>query len=295
MTKNSGSLVCLPCLDSPEMANLRKRELDIPQYLAAEYAQIAVHAALQGFYETASGAKVEWAEPIDRARRAKKSIPPETALPRHDAARFETTTVQVTNETTLAAARRMIDAGRNPIALNFANGAVPGGGFLHGSRAQEEAICRCSALYETLVGDPMYKSHRRRELPDSTDWVIYSPGVPIFRYDDGQVLDQPWHLSFLTCAAPYEPDVGQPASGDLLERRIGRVLEVAASLGYSTLILGAWGCGAFNNDPHRTARDFRSALETAYAGAFSDVVFAIADWSPNRRFLGPFRDAFSND
>jgi hypothetical protein len=30
-----------------------------------------------------------------------------------------------------------------------------------------------------------------------------------------------------------------------------------------------------------------------HVGAFADVVFAITDWSPERRFLGPFRDLFS--
>ncbi|WP_200334784.1 hypothetical protein [Thiocystis violacea] len=60
-------------------------------------------------------------------------------------------------------------------------------------------------------------------------------------------------------------------------------------------LAGAWGCGAFANDPVRTARDFRQALETDFAGAFSEIVFAIADWSPQRRFLGPFREVFAAD
>lgn len=48
----------------------------------------------------------------------------------------------------------------------------------------------------------------------------------------------------------------------------------------------AWGCGAFGNNPHRTAPDLRRALEIEFAGAFSDVVFAITDWSPERKSLG---------
>ena len=59
------------------------------------------------------------------------------------------------------------------------------------------------------------------------------------------------------------------------------------------LVLGAWGCGAFGNDPARTARDFHGALAGAFAGAFEEVVFAIADWSPGRRYLAPFRDLFA--
>ncbi len=118
----------------------------------------------------------------------------------------------MSNETTLGAARRLADSGLKPIALNFANGTVPGGGFLRGARAQEEALCRSSALFETLVDDPMYAAHRERDLQDASDWVIYSPDVPVFRSDAGRALEEPWLLSFLTCAAPYEPVVGQPES-----------------------------------------------------------------------------------
>jgi uncharacterized protein (TIGR02452 family) len=63
--------------------------------------------------------------------------------------------------------------------------------------------------------------------------------------------------------------------------------------GTLTLVLGAWGCGAFGNHARRTARDFRAALEQHFEGVFDEIVFAISDWSPERRFLGPFRDAWS--
>ena len=70
------------------------------------------------------------------------------------------------------------------------------------------------------------------------------------------------------------------------------ILATTRACGYSALVLGAWGCGAFHNDPERTARDFRTALREQ-AGAFAEVVFAISDWSPERRYLGPFRDLLS--
>jgi uncharacterized protein (TIGR02452 family) len=139
----------------------------------------------------------------------------------------------------------------------------------------------------------MYDAHTLRSLPDSTDWAIYSPDVPVFRRDDGTTHDEPWLLSFLTCAAPYAPHVGQPESGDLLEKRIHRVLAIARAYGYSTRVLGAWGCGAFKNDPVRTAQDFKRELEGEFDRTFDEVVFAIADWSQERHILGPFREVFS--
>lgn len=119
--------------------------------------------------------------------------------------------------------------------------------------------------------------------------------VPVFRTDDGTTLENPWPLSFLTCAAPYAPAIGQPAAGDMLRQRIRRVLAIARAYGHPAIILGAWGSGAFGNDVRRTASDFREALESEFDRAFSDIVFAITDWSPERRFLGPFRDVFAPD
>ena len=287
------SMKVLPCLDSVEMAACRRRELDVPRDVAAGLGRSAVKAAREGFYFNKDGGKVDWRDLVNAARAAKVSISPDAPLPTEERHAFNETKVQVANETTLGASLRLVERGMRPLALNFANGIHPGGGFLGGARAQEEVLCRSSALYETLAGDLMYEEHRKRRFPDSTEWAIYSPDVPVFRADDGTELQRPWPLSFITSAAPCAPVVGQPHSGDLLQRRIGRVLAIALAYGHSALVLGAWGCGAFGNDPHRTAMDFRLALENNFNGAFSEIVFAVTDWSPERRFLGPFRDVFA--
>jgi len=292
MTPQSSGLSILARLDSEELAGARRRELDMARDVAAALGRSAVKVAGNGFYINRAGEKVDWRHLVDAACAKKRSIAPDAPLPAPEQRSFSETRVQVTNETTLGASLRLIESGLRPLALNFANGIHPGGGFLNGAKAQEEVLCRSSVLYQTLVDDRMYESHRKRPRPDSTDWAIYSPDVPVFRKDDGIELDQPWLLSFITCAAPYAPKIGQPESGDLLQRRIHRVLTIAKSFGYSSLVLGAWGCGAFGNDPRRTAVDFRDALENDFRGVFSDVAFAITDWSPERRFLGPFRDVF---
>ena len=293
MAAQTRALMIMPCLDSPEMAAQRERELRLPRQQAAALGRSAVEAIERGFYRNETGVRVDWRTAVEAARAAKRSLSPEDPLPQHDRVQFSETRLQVTNETTLAAAQRLNARGFAPLALNFANGVHPGGGFLNGALAQEEVLCRSSALYATLVEDPMYDAHARRPRPDSSDWAIYSPDVPVFRRDDGTPLGAPWPLAFLTCAAPYAPDIGQPESGNLLRQRIRRVLAIARAFGHSSLVLGAWGCGAFANDPARTARDFRRALEEDFAGAFSEIVFAIVDWSPERRFLGPFRDVFA--
>ncbi len=80
-----------------------------------------------------------------------------------------------------------------------------------------------------------------------------------------------------------------------MKRRIHRVLEIARAYGYEALVLGALGVRSVRNDPVVTAQDFRAAFTTDYSGSFLEVVFAITDWSPERRFLGAFRDVFQQE
>lgn len=308
----------LPCLDSDERAAANRRALKIPRDLAAELGYSAIEIATTGIYHTRSGAMVNFSKSVAAAKAAKLSIPPEYPLPPETPdPLFPETRIQVTNETTLAAARRLVGRKLRPLVLNFANGVHPGGGFLYGARDQEESICRSSALYLTLFSDPMYTHHSGFDHELSSNWCILSPLVPVFRLENGTPLDSPWLLDVITCAAPVcdfppaviddllgspSPDLAYTAralhaaseAADALRSRIHRVLAIAKANRYETLILGAWGCGAFGNDPKRTATDFRHALETDFRGAFSEVVFAIADWSPEREFLGPFRDSFAS-
>lgn len=286
-------MLILPCLDSPDMAEARRRELSIPVGKASELGRSAVAIATQGWYLHRPGHKVDISDLVQAACAGKRSFAPGAPLGGEAPLAYATNWAQVTNETTLGAARRLVEAGnRRVIALNFANGLHPGGGFLDGARAQEETLCRSSALYLTLKDDPMYAAHLLAGSPASSEWTIYSPEVPVFRSDDGALLEQPWLLSFLTCAAPYAPAVGAERSAGLLRQRIHRVLEVAQAMGHTTIVLGAWGCGAFHNDVRRVARDFREALDGPFRDAFIEVVFAVADWSPERRTLGAFREAF---
>ena len=286
-------LQCLPCVDTGYKSEWARRTLDVDRSWAKEQGRTAVEAIESGTYISASGRIVEWGGKIERAKSLRKSIPPDQPLAKAVVPQYAFTEVQVINATTIQVAKSLVERGHRPLALNFANGVSPGGGFLNGARAQEEGLCRASALYATLVGDAMYSHHAQRPEPDSTDWMILSPEVPVFRDESGAGLDEPWLFDVISAAAPVATRIGQPRSGDLLERRIHRVLEVAVSFSYRSLVLGAWGCGAFANDPVRTADDFARALEQDYRGCFEHVVFAITDWSQERRFLGPFRDRFA--
>jgi uncharacterized protein (TIGR02452 family) len=205
----------------------------------------------------------------------------------------------VTNESTLDAARRLVQEGHRVAALNFASAKNPGGGFLSGARAQEESLARCSGLYAMLVNNPMYAYHRSHLDPMYTPWVIYSPDVPVFRSEEWHLLDEPYLCSFLTSPAVNAGALRDRARQereirDRMRERMERVLSVAAIHGHAVLILGAWGCGVFKNDPQTIAELFQTALRGPFRGAFTHVVFAILDRTDEKRFIGPFERAFLN-
>jgi uncharacterized protein (TIGR02452 family) len=210
------------------------------------------------------------------------------------------TRFEVKNESTLAAARRLVEAGQRPAALNFASAKHPGGGFLGGARAQEESLARASALYATIQGNPMYDFHKAQSDALYSDYAIYSPDVPVFRDDEGALLPKPYLCSFITCPAvnakvALERDRGRRREiREAMDVRIRKVLAIAASHGHEALVLGAWGCGVFGNDSQEVAELFHSALTKQFAGVFGTVVFAVLDWSEERRFIGPFQKMFAS-
>src|SRR6266700_5303862 len=123
-------LKILPCLDSVEMALERLQELQIPHHEAQALGASAVVSARGGRYFDRNGDTVDWESLVQKAIAGKISIPPDKTLPDSGDQRFEETVVQVSNETTLGASRRLTLSGKKPLALNFANGVQPGGGFL---------------------------------------------------------------------------------------------------------------------------------------------------------------------
>ena len=146
----------------------------------------------------------------------------------------------------------------------------------------------------------MYSYHSELNNPAYTDYVIYSPDVPVFRTDDGVLLEEPWVLSIVTCPAVNASQIARqapvhlPTIRSIMSARTSKVLSVACSHGHCHIVLGAWGCGAFGISSELMADVFHEQLFGSFAGEFDTVVFAITDWSPEQRFLGPFRNRFGS-
>ncbi|MVU77952.1 TIGR02452 family protein [Nocardia sp. ET3-3] len=255
------------------------------------------HIAEVGHYLAADGTAVDISAALAAARAGTVSYTPKDTV--DGAARGPFTGVlEVTGEGSVQAARRLHADGGTAIAvLNFASARNPGGGYLRGARAQEEDLCRSALLYTCLLEAPdYYAAHRASDDLRYSHRVIYSPDVPVVREDDGTFSTRPFPASFLTSPAPNAGALTDRSQRDVpvrdvLIERADRVLAVAAHHGVRELVLGAWGCGVFRNDPAEVAEAFELALRNRGA-AFDRVVFAIWDRSPVSANRSAFRARF---
>lgn len=163
--------------------------------------------------------------------------------------------------------------------LNFASAKNPGGGFLKGSAAQEESLARSSTLYMSLIKfkKPFYE-YNKMSPGVYTDRIIYSPEISFFKNDEGKFLQMDCRdCAVITCPA-VNAGVSKKSKEevkDLMRTRMRKILNVAFRNKKTVLILGAFGCGVFKNDPNDVAEIWRELLFGDYKGCFEEVHFAL--------------------
>lgn len=172
--------------------------------------------------------------------------------------------------------------------LDFADYMHPGGKFMQGSSAQEESLCHASFLYNVLksehVRELFYDKHKgHSNYCLYSNHTLYIPDV-VFSVQEDIKCD------VIICAAPNKNAIIRYHSYKLgeadraMRERCNAVLQAAAMRRVDTLILGAFGCGVFGNDPGLVALEFKSLLAGRYAGSFKTVVFAVPDDMNGRYF-----------
>ncbi len=211
---------------------------------------------------------------------------------------------EVTQETTLEACARLslIEKREKIFVLNFASAKNPGGGFLNGAQAQEESLARASGLYACQMANfELYQIHRNTKSCLYTDNMLYSPDVPVFRDDDNDLLDVPYFVSFLTSPAVnygvvvrQEEDTEPPKIPSTMLVRAEKILSIAVEKGYKTLVLGAWGCGVFQNPAKNVAEYFHLLLleDPLFINYFDKVVFAIYQKGKEKSTIEAFKEIF---
>lgn len=201
------------------------------------------------------------------------------------------TKISVVDMDTVTAIGRFNGQGKIAV-LNFASYVNPGGGYLKGSVAQEECLCASSFLYNVLekFQNSFYawnREHKNHNL--YTNRALYIPGVT-FECGFNRVT-----CDVITCAAPNkhasQKEYGTPEIQNTirLDLRIEYILDIAAENKVDTLILGAFGCGVFRQDPYQVANFFKGYLNTDFH-CFDKVIFAIPDGKNNN--FKAFKEVF---
>lgn len=200
------------------------------------------------------------------------------------------TVIKVLNCTTIEALRN-VEYDTNVCILNFASAKNPGGGFMSGASAQEESLTRSSSLYASLAKDmAMYNYNRNQISFLYSDYMIYSPDVLFWFDDDGNVINEPLKAAVITSPAPNKGAMLQNNRRDeLLEieavfkSRIEKVLTLAVLNNIDTLILGAWGCGVFRNEPEDVASYFKDVINSKFENIFKQIIYAVYDSSEKKQ------------
>lgn len=204
------------------------------------------------------------------------------------------TKIKVTNEDSVSAAYKIVKTtGFIPLILNFASAKRPGGGYINGSKAQEEDLCRCSSLYYMIKNQSLFYNQYKKDNNYYSDALIYSPKVVFFRDEKYDCLERPFAAHVITCAAPNNcnNNLKPKKLRKIFKRRINNILSLAAYNEVDELVLGAWGCGVFNNDPQMVAEIFRDLLRSnRFKNAFEIVHFAVLDKTKEQKIFETFKN-----
>lgn len=208
--------------------------------------------------------------------------------------------ITVSNKDTISAILDKKKLNDGVCALNFASAKHPGGGFESGALAQEECLCYCSTLFGSLREQTEVYEESLNNLNNGlySNWTIYSPNVSIVR-DSKYRFIVPAKCSFITSPAPNAKVYLNRRKGNekdlakALYKRCELVLKTAALHGEKNLILGAFGCGVFGNDPNKVAETFKRLLiDEGYAGYFDSIEFAILTRSGDNSNFNAFKRCF---
>lgn len=205
--------------------------------------------------------------------------------------------------------RKYPDAGKGILVLNFANPHRPGGGIREIPGTQEEQLCHNTTLLASIGSEgaaEFYTTNKMAKNDAQTDALLFSPHVMVLRNPDGTLREDPFPIAILTVSAPIARRMTPEARDRLDAILLGRIrgmLRAAMTEGYRHLVLGAWGCGSFGNDPDTVAALFHQALTESFgpngdytaADFFEEVVFGIPDDSATRFRWHAFANYFQEN
>lgn len=175
--------------------------------------------------------------------------------------------ISVIDSDTVSAGIRFSLLGKTAL-LNMASDKKPGGGVRNGARAQEESLFRCSNLSE-VISTSYY--------PLKEDECLYTSDAVFFK-DFNYEYIKPTEIDVITMAAINLNGIEITDFKQYIKTtkdKIRLIFSLAIKNEVKNIILGAWGCGVFKNNPNQIATLFREVLDEGYNSHFDNVVFAI--------------------
>ena len=197
--------------------------------------------------------------------------------------------VTVANECTVVGAYNMRKRHEKVLVLNLASDFVPGGGVKKGRAAQEEELFRRTTY-------SMFLNPRNRDdfYPLRQDQMIQTEGVTIIKNLDYTIIpeDEQIDVDFLALAAIRKPAkvvtkgcerYYDRKDYELMRAKIESIFKLGVIEGYDALVLGAIGCGCFQNPVH-DVRDIFAKCVSKYGKYFKEIRFNILSRSGNNNF-----------
>lgn len=202
--------------------------------------------------------------------------------------------VEIRNESTVDAVHRLYSKENIPGVLNFASFNHPGGGFINGALAQEEALCQASTLYLQLKNRPEYAEHQAINTRGKYNSDMFTSETWFIRDSKNSLVQKPAKAFVITSAAPnfrvWDIENNSSEAIDTIDERVERIIKLFVLNKCRNIILGAFGCGVFQNDPYIIANSFKKYC-TKYSGYFDKILFSIYDRKGSSNF-DVFREVF---
>lgn len=171
--------------------------------------------------------------------------------------------------------------------LNMANATTPGGGFISGARAQEEALCSRTDLYIALL---MGKQMGNYPLKIGHSFVI--DGVNILLDNNFRFIQNNKNLTIISAAAKHYSSENEAnldkQMKDIIVQNWLSIIYAGSLANIDELVISALGCGAFNNPPEEVASQLFNALRICVAGNIKKISVIIFDDHNGQRKGGNF-------
>jgi uncharacterized protein (TIGR02452 family) len=112
--------------------------------------------------------------------------------------------------------------------------------------------------------------------------------VVIFRENETEgykLMDDPQFISFVSVAAVYRPNFYRDGKKVFLDEddaeevkiRMRTIFSIALENKHDSIVLSAFGCGAFKNPPEAISFLFHEIIENEFKNCFKSIVFAIIE------------------